>query len=69
MPDPQAPRSTRYCASPGLARYDAVKIQVDRGAAPAHHEVRASDVVARRLHGNLAAAAESIRVLKAEAAR
>jgi hypothetical protein len=53
----QSTRPSRRTASGGDEK-DAVQPLLPHLVMPAHHEVRASDVMVRRLHGTLAAAAE-----------
>ncbi|MGA2125412.1 MAG: DUF763 domain-containing protein [Xanthobacteraceae bacterium] len=45
-------------AGPGAARPEPAQLRLPHLVMPAHHDVRAGDVVARRLHANLAAAAD-----------
>jgi uncharacterized protein len=49
-----------FCALEARDRPDAASLQplLPHLVMPAHHDVRGSDVIARRLHGNLAAAAD-----------
>jgi hypothetical protein len=49
-----------FCALEASDRPDAASLQplLPHLVMPAHHDVRGSDVIARRLHGNLAAAAD-----------
>ena len=58
-PDGIARRFATLAPQPARAEPEAAQASLPHLVMPAHHEVRPEDVIARRLHGTLAAAAES----------